>query len=264
MSLLAAEALSVSLNGRAVLQEVNLTVQAGELLGLLGPNGAGKSTLLRLLAGLLRPTSGRVLIQDQEVRTVGARKLARKLAYLPQGAECHWAMSVEQVVALGRLPHRAPWTRLDAVHRKHIHQAMNYADTLHLAGRPVNTLSGGEKTRVLLARALAGEPQILLADEPVAGLDPAHQLDLMQLLRRLAEDGAALVVVLHDLTLASRFCHRILLLHQGRVATQGSAEQVLSAENLARCYQIRAYNGQIDQGRFIIPLERLPDESGVS
>ncbi len=261
---LVTENLSVNLADRAVLQQVNMSVQAGELLGLLGPNGAGKSTLLRLLTGLLRPSTGRVLIQGQEVRTVAAKRLARELAYLPQGAECQWAMSVEQIVTLGRLPHRAPWTRLDDKHQQHIHQAMIYADVLHLSERAVNTLSGGEKTRVLLARALAGEPQILLADEPVAGLDPAHQLDVMQLLRRLAEDGAALVVVLHDLTLASRFCHRIVLLNQGQVAAYGTAEQVLSAENLAHCYQIRAYRGQTDQGGFIIPLERLAHESNAS
>lgn len=263
MTPLVGEGLSVNLSGRPVLQDVDIHVRAGEVLGLLGPNGTGKTTLLRVLASLLRPARGRVFIGGQPAPTLRRRELARTLAYLPQDAECHWAMAVEHVVALGRLPHRAPWAPLDPDHWRQVHAAMAYTDVLPFIGRPVNTLSGGERARVLLARALAGEPRILLADEPVTGLDPAHQLDVMELLRSLAGDGAAVVVVLHDLILASRFCDRIVLLHGGRVAAEGATETVLTPDNLARYYAVRAHTVATPQGRFIIPFERIRSGDGA-
>lgn len=251
------ERLSITLNQRRIVQDVDIDVAAGELVGLLGPNGAGKSTLLKTLAGLLRPSGGRVLLAGRELAHWPARARARQLAYLPQEAQCHWDLAVAEVVALGRLPHRAPWAALDAHSRQVIAQAMRYADVAQFAERSIGSLSGGEKTRVLLARALAGEPAVLLADEPVTGLDPAHQLDVMTLLQQLAAQGAAVVAVLHDLTLAVRYCSRVVLLHEGRVAAQGTPAAALTPERLARCYGIRAYSAETGSGRILVPLERV-------
>lgn len=262
MTLLQGERLTCTLKQRQIVQDVDISVGGGELVGLLGPNGAGKSTLLKMLAGLLRPTSGRVLLAGRELAHWPAQERARRLAYLPQSAECHWDLHVAEVVALGRLPHRAPWAALDAHSRQAIAQAMQQADVQSFAKRPIGSLSGGEKTRVLLARALAGEPAVLLADEPVTGLDPAHQLAVMALLQQLAGQGAAVVAVLHDLHLAARYCSRIVLLHEGRVAAQDTPAAALTPALLARCYGIRAYTAETGSGRILVPLERVENSDG--
>lgn len=204
MSTLSAEAIGVSLAGRRILDRVHVRVASGEVVGLLGPNGAGKSTLLRVLARVLPADEGQVSLDDRRVDTIPADELARSVAYLPQGATCHWPMAVEQVVALGRLPHRRAWAPMSRHDRESVTRAMRTTDVEQFRGRSVGALSMGERARVLLARAVAGEPRILLADEPVAGLDPAHQLEVMAMLTRMAADGAAVMVVLHDLTLAAR------------------------------------------------------------
>lgn len=256
MTALVAQDICAELGRRRVLQGVNFHIFKGELVGLLGPNGAGKTTLLRVLANLQCPSRGQIRLNDEDIGHYPARKLARLLAYLAQGRECHWPLAVEDVVALGRLPHRVPWAGVPADDWRRIEAAMRYTDIMHLRDRLITALSGGERTRVLLARALAAEPKVLLADEPVAGLDPAHQLDVMQLLQRLTEDGAAVVAVLHDLTLAARFCQRLVLLDQGRLVAEGTPEQVLTPENLARCYGIRAHYGESEGGLLVIPMHR--------
>ncbi|HXG28067.1 MAG TPA: ABC transporter ATP-binding protein, partial [Nevskiales bacterium] len=173
-----------------------------------------------------------------------------------QGGQCHWPMPVAQVVALGRLPHRAPWARVPPADAAAVQRALQAADVAHLADRPVTQLSGGERARVLLARALAVEARVLLADEPTAGLDPAHQLGVMEVLRRRAQSGAGVVVVLHDLTLAARFCDRLLLLGEGRVVADGAAEQVLTEQNLAQVYGIEAHRAAGAEGLLVVPLRR--------
>ena len=218
---------------RCLLEGLDCTLHAGEVLGVIGPNGAGKSTLLRVLAGIDTPDAGTCWLQGQALQALAPQQRARQLGYLEQRPRLHWPLQVEDVVALGRLPH----ADRDATT---IARALALTDTLSLRARPFHTLSEGEKVRVNLARLLAAETPVLLADEPVAALDPWYQLQVMELLRKLANDGFAVLLVLHELSLAARFCDRLLLLDQGKVAATGAAAEVLSPANLARVYRIDA------------------------
>lgn len=239
MRLLQANKISLSIEDTAILRGVDLELKSGELLGLIGPNGAGKSSLLRTLAGLTRPTSGSVLLDDSNLLEMEPKQRARNIAYLAQEATVHWPLIVERVVELGRLPHLDGWQQPSAKDMDVVNRVIQQTDVGHLRERVFDTLSGGEAMRVMLARALAGEPAILLADEPVAALDPAHQLDVMQLLQDHCNSGGAAVVVLHDLALASHFCDRLQLLDSGRTVAVGDATTVLSEENLKEIYGIR-------------------------
>ncbi len=252
--LLEANALAVNLGAREILHGVSLRLEAGEVLGLLGPNGAGKTTLLRALAGLIPGTRGEIRLGQEMLATITPRERARRLAYLAQGRECHWPLAVADLVALGRLPFRAPWARVPEADRAAIEQALRDADVQHLAQQPITTLSGGERGRALLARALACAPEVLLADEPTAGLDPAHQLNVMRILRERAAQGAGVLVVLHDLSLAARFCDRLVLLHRGQVLAAGTPAAVLTPNYLAESYGIEAHYAQTGQGLVVVPL----------
>ena len=242
--LLSAKSLQVVLGGRPVLAGVDFELRTNELVGLLGPNGAGKTTLLRALAGLQLAQGGAVRLREREIGTYSASERARNLAYLPQSGLCYWPMRVAQTVALGRLPHRAPWAVVPAADDEAVQRAMRAADITPLADRTATELSGGERTRVLLARALAVEAPVLLTDEPTAGLDPAHQLSVMEVLKSRARDNAGVVVVLHDLTLAARYCDRLVLLDQGRVVADDVPRQVTTPEFLRQSYGIRAHTRQ--------------------
>lgn len=255
-TLLAAENLSVALGGRDILRGVSLHLGRGEVLGLLGANGAGKTTLLRALAGLLPVKAGAVLWQQRPLSAIPTRERAQQLAYLAQSRECHWPLSVSDLVALGRLPFRAPWAELRDSDSAAIEQAMRDAGVSQLAPQALTALSGGERARALLARALACMPAALLADEPTAGLDPAHQLNVMRILRARAAQGAAVLVVLHDLSLAARFCDRLLLLHDGRVLARGAPAEVLTPAHLAQSYGIAAHYAQTGEGLVVVPLSQ--------
>jgi len=256
MNLIRAEGLKVALDGVPVLEDVSFSLEQGEIVGLVGPNGAGKTTLLKLLTGALNPEQGKVEILGKSAARISRQTLARQLGYLPQEAEVHWPLAVERVVALGRVPHLMPWEDLQASDERIIEDAMRATDTLHLEGRRVDHLAGGEKALVMIARLLAGEPKILLADEPVQGLDPSHALQVMELLRGIASNDRGVLVVLHDLALASRFCDRILLLHEGKIAASGRPEEVFSPEHLKASYHIEAKYGNGD-GFYVVPWKRL-------
>jgi iron complex transport system ATP-binding protein len=258
-ALLQATGLHVTLGRAGVLDGVDLGVEAGQIVGLLGPNGAGKTTLLRALAGLQPLAAGAVTLDGQPLSEIDAKARARLLAYLPQNGECHWAVSVETLVATGRLPHQRAWAHPGERDRAAVRRAMEACNVEGFARRRIGQLSGGERARVLLARALAVEPRLLLADEPVAGLDPAHQLDVMESFARLKADGVAVVIVVHDLSLAARYCDRLVLLHGGRVMAEGAAEAVLTPANLARGYGIEARYARIDGQPCIVPLARTSD-----
>lgn len=244
MKLLEAQGIEVSLDGVKVLQGIGLGLERGEVLGLVGPNGAGKTTLLRVLAGLLKPDSGSVMTGSSGV-------FAKDIAYLPQGQEIHWPLSVRRLVELGRIPYLMPWQEPSAEDEKAVEEAMRDTGIFHLADRSVDHLAGGERSLALLARALATRPSVFLADEPAQKLDPSHSLQVMELFRRLAQNGCGILVVLHDLTLAARFCDRLVLLHQGAMIAQGKPETVLTPEHLAETYGIEAKYGK--EEFFVVP-----------
>lgn len=248
---------SVDLGGRRIIDGVSLEARAGELVGLVGPNGAGKTTLLRVISGLLEPVSGSIELDGEDITLMAPRLRAQKLALLPQDHVVHWAISVEDLVALGRLPYRGFGSALSPTDRTAVAQAVAAMDVADFAKRSVIELSGGERARVLIARALAQDTPILLADEPAAGLDAVHQLDLFAHLRGLAEQGRCVVVVLHDLTMASRFCDRLVVLDEGKVHASGPAAKVLTPKVLKSVYGITAYRGQADGVPFVVPLKSL-------
>lgn len=236
MTALEAREVTVAFDDRIVLADVSLAAHRGEVLGLLGPNGAGKSTLLKALAGLL-PCDG-CCLDGRPIRDVPPRERARQLAYLPQGNASHWPMVVADVVALGRLPHQDGRRQLSSEDRHAIRLAIEETGVQDLVDRPMNKLSGGERARVLLARALAVDARSLLADEPTAHLDVNHQLALLRLLRRRADSGHAVILVLHDLSAALRFCDRVAVLADGRLVAEGRPADVLTDELLERRFGI--------------------------
>jgi len=250
------EHMRVSLGGREILKDLSFHLEPGEMLGLIGPNGAGKTTLLRLLAGLVEMQQGRLQIDGRPSEQIELGERAKRIAYLAQSGDPHWPMSVERIIALGRLPHLSDWQSPTQRDAELIEQVMHQTDVAAFRDRAVNTLSGGERARVLLARALVAEPQVLLADEPVAALDVSHQLEVMSLLRAYCEQGGAVVVVLHDLRLAAHYCHRLQLLNQGETMAEGAASQVLTHETLEGAFGIRARAniGELERA-FVMPWE---------
>lgn len=256
MVTLAIEALRVTLGRTEVLHGIDATVLPGMLVGVIGPNGAGKSTLARAITGLLPPASGRVTIDGDDIGGLSRAALARRIAYLPQGQTVHWPLTVERLVALGRLPHLAPFSTVSSTDAQAIERAMCRADILPLRHRIITQLSGGERARALIARALAVEASALVVDEPLAALDPGHQLQLMELLKGEAAAGNLVIAVLHDLAMAARFCDRLILIHEGRLIADGAPETVLTAEYLRDCYNIRAWTGLIEGQPVVLPLSR--------
>lgn len=247
---LTARDLRVDLAGRTVLRGVDLAVRPGEVVGLLGPNGAGKSTLMRALAGQVAH-SGRVRIGERDGAALSPGERARLIAYLPQTRVIGWPMSVEKAVALGRLPWLGfggrPGPRDEGICR----EAMAVMDVAALADRRATELSGGEQARVLAARAIAQDTPVLIADEPASGLDPAHQISMMAAFGSIARRGRAILVSLHDLTLAARWCDRVVLLREGMVAADGDPAAVLDAARLADVFGIRAHIAR-DDGRPVL------------
>jgi iron complex transport system ATP-binding protein len=236
---LKAEDVVVRLGGTLVVDGASFDLKAGEFSVLIGPNGAGKTTLARALAGLI-PAEGRIAIEGRSLASLTPRQRAQRIAYLPQGHVFHWPMAVAAIVALGRHPHADVFSGLSEADRTAVDHALKATDTLPFAARAVTTLSGGERARVALARALASEAPILIADEPTVSLDPRHQLVVMELLAGVAHAGAAVLAIVHDLALAARFADRILVLERGRLNAQGTAREVLTPERIASVFGVEA------------------------
>lgn len=258
MSLLSGQDLGVELGSNLVVHNVSLDVEAGELIGLIGPNGAGKSTLLRALAGVCPIAAGQIQLLGKPIQSYSPEQRAQKLAWLAQSGPINWPLSVERLVALGRTPHQSAWQRSTAADAEIIERILTETDCQSLRHRDATSLSGGERARVLLARALASEPDVLLADEPVAALDLAHQLQTMELLRSFARDNQSCLVVLHDLSLAARYCDRLVLMDKGHLVSSGSTHEVLTVETLRSVYGVEA---EISAGEFpwVLPKYLLPN-----
>jgi iron complex transport system ATP-binding protein len=226
------------LGTRAVLQNVSLDIHAGEITAIIGPNGAGKSSLLKVLAGLLKPTSGTLTFNGAPHASIAASERALEIAYLPQHRAIHWPMPVRAIVGLGRLPHQATGRSTEDGDASAIDAAMAAMDVAAFAERPVLALSGGEQARVLMARALAQEPKLLLADEPTSGLDLSHQFALGAVLRARALGGTACLVALHDLPLAARIADRIVIMAGGQIVADGAPADVLTPARILSVYGV--------------------------
>jgi iron complex transport system ATP-binding protein len=251
--------LNVACRERMLLANISFSLQPGSVTAIVGPNGAGKSTLLSCLAGLRSPNSGRVLLNGSPIESIAPPARARSLALLPQGAEIHWNLHVRPMVELGRLPWRGSLAS-DVEDARIVETAMHRVDIMHLAKREAFSLSGGERGRTLMARSLAVGADWLLADEPLAGLDPLHQLTALAALRAEAGKGAGIVLVIHDLSLASRFADQILVLHDGCLVAHGPPQAVLTSRLLEEVYQVSAHIDELPGGGLIIePL--LPKEA---
>ncbi len=259
MSLLKGLNLAYQIGDISILKAIDIEVKAGEMVGLIGPNGAGKSTLLRLLTCVEQPGSGEIYYEENNVKQISAEDRAKRIGYLVQGAKAYWPFSVEKTVGLGRIPHQKWWRHSSREDEEKIHRAMEMTETLAYRNRIVSTLSGGEQTLVMLARIFATDPQIIFADEPVAALDPYHQLHVMEILRHHARDGRAAVVVLHDLSLAARFCDRLYIINHGELYCSGTPHKVMTVENIARVYGIQTRINCNADGVSVTPVSRLGD-----
>jgi iron complex transport system ATP-binding protein len=237
--MLTVEQLDAGYGDSLVLQGVTLAVAPGEFLGVLGPNGCGKTTLLRVLRGTLRPRRGHVRLENRDLRVIDARALARTMAYLPQDLAIDLDFTVRELALMGRSPHLSRFVSESAEDRRVAKRAMELADVLHLADRPVTALSGGERQRALIAMCLAQEPKILLLDEPTNHLDLSHQLSILDLMARLNRDGLAVVGVFHDLNLAAEYCGRLVLMANGRVVASGSPAEVITEEAIQGVYGVQ-------------------------
>jgi iron complex transport system ATP-binding protein len=240
MSILDATEISVRRGRRIILDKVSLHTVSGEFIAVIGANGAGKSTLLSVLAGLLKADAGTVTLDGISIHSLSGLKLAQRRAYLPQNPRCEWPISVERLVALGLTPALPAFGGLPSSFEPLITQALDACDLMDHREQPATTLSGGELARAMLARALVGHPDVLIVDEPIAGLDPKHALDTARRLKVLAKSGKLVIAAVHDLTLAARYATRILALGNGRVQGDGPTESTLTPALIRSAFGVDA------------------------
>ncbi len=242
-----------------LLQEVNLSVAQGEFLGIIGPNGSGKTTLIRAISRVLKPLKGNVLLDGRDIWKMDLKAFAKRVAVVSQETRTG-LMRVQEYVLLGRMPHYRGLQFLETKRDLEVaEKAMSMTGILHLKDRPLRDMSGGERQLTFMARALAQEPELLLLDEPVAHLDIAHQIAVLDLVKRLnAELGLTVVIVLHELNLASEFCDRLLLLDEGRVHSTGAPQEVLTCKILREVYktEVLVRRHPISSRPYIIPVSK--------
>ena len=238
MNIVELKEVSFAYDGPLVIDDLSFGVKEGEFLGVIGPNGSGKTTLLRLISRVIRPKSGEVLLSGQPIRRLSQREVARLVAVVPQETSVYFPFTARETVLMGRAPHLGPFEIEGPGDLETCEEAMALTDTLHLADRFLIELSGGEKRRVIIARALAQKPRILLLDECATFLDIRHKLEIFEIVKRLNEEqGLTVISIGHDLNMASRYAQRLLLLHQGRSFTLGSPQEVLTVANIQEVFK---------------------------
>lgn len=248
--------LSVTLGQRKVIADLSCEVKAGAFVGLIGPNGSGKSTLIRAVMGLVG-SKGRVELAGADLLGMLPGERAKLVAYLPQDGQVVWPIAVEDLVMLGRSPHRTGFAPPSDADISAVAQAVTTMDLEQLRHRSARELSGGERARALIARALAQETPVIIADEPTAGLDPSHQITLMETFRAKAHEGRTVIASLHDLALAAQWCDRLILLDSGGIVAVGSPSEVLTPKALASVYGVEAFYGQSLAGPVVVPIARV-------
>lgn len=240
MTVLDVSSVIVHRGGRNIVDDVSLSACGGEFIALIGANGAGKSTLISVIAGLMKPDNGTIILDQKALGEFRGRDLARLRAYLPQNPFCEWPISVERLVALGLTPSLPAIGKMPEAYITKVSATLDAFDLSDHRDQPATTLSGGELTRAMLARALVGGPQFLFVDEPIAGLDPRHALDTIKRLRGLADQDKLVVASLHDLTLAARYATRIVAMHDGQVIADGIPGDILTPKLLHEIFDVDA------------------------
>ncbi len=261
MNRLDAEAVTVRRSGRAIVGDVTLPLESGQFVALLGPNGAGKSTLMAVLAGLLVPDEGMVRLDGEPIASIDRRGLALRRAFLPQSPRAEWPISVERAVALGLTPQLPAFGGLPQGLRDRVGVVLDQFDLTTHRDQPVTTLSGGELARAMLARALVGDPGIVLADEPLAGLDPRHALDSIARLRRLADRGKLVIATIHELTLAARYATHIAIMREGRLIAFGPTAATLTSALLHDVFDVDACVSGAGTATAVVDFVAPPDQA---
>jgi iron complex transport system ATP-binding protein len=255
MRFLEVDNINFSYGEKPVLQNISFTLQKGDFMAVVGPNGCGKTTLLHNISGSLPPAAGAIFVDEQDISSLSAKQLSQKMAFVSQSEQINFDFTVQEVAAMGRLPHLPFWGGEKEKDAQIVRQCLQMTNTRQLKDRFITGLSGGERQRVFIARALVQQPQLLLLDEPTSNLDIQHQLELMEILRRLNNNGMTVLAALHDLNLALRFANKALLLSSGQVIACGEPQHVLSVHNIKRIYGVNVQLLQSANGLDnIIPL----------
>lgn len=256
MAYLSIENLTVSYGDKVILKELNLQIPKGKITALIGPNGCGKSTLLKTVARIIKPRQGQVLLNDESLHRLDTRDVARRLALLPQAPVTPEGVSIRDLVGYGRAPWGSRWGRLSDEDRQIVQRALEQVGLEALADRPAIDLSGGQRQRAWIAMILAQKTDLVLLDEPTTWLDIAHQIELLKLMRELNREGKTIVVVLHDLNQASRYCDELVVLKQGALQHQGTPDQVLTQQLLQEVFDLdaRIYPDPIAGSPALVPV----------
>ncbi|UTC96027.1 ABC transporter ATP-binding protein [Treponema denticola] len=258
MDMLRIEDLSLSYGDKPVVQNLNLRVKKGQVVSIIGPNASGKSTILKSIAGIIKPVSGKIFIEEKDISKMDSKKLAQKVSILLQQNKTPDDMSIEELVYFGRYPHKKWFEGFETSDKKIIEEAMKLTNTFALRDKTLETLSGGERQRAWIAMALAQEPDILLFDEPTTYLDLAHQIEFLELVNRLnKETRVTVVLVLHDLNQAARYGNYLFAMKEGKIFAQGSPEEVLNPQNILSIYNIEAKIFNAAGYPVVIPERRL-------